>query len=599
MKETGYGGEYSSIYNFPNSSLTKYYFNYSAKKEPTTSINVQINQDIPSIVSDLKKWCVDDKIPHSSVSKLLKILKKHDCFSTLPLDAQSLVKTPRIIPLYEVTPGRYCHIGLLNQIKNVLPLNVDVDELNLQFSIDGVPISKSSGKQFWPILCYILEFDKIIEIGIYEGNEKPKLSSDFLQRFVTELKTLCDNGVNINNKKFKINIDSFICDAPARAIKGHSGYFGCGKCTQEGEYIKNRVTFPQVNCSLRTDQSFRDKLDEDHHHAPSELEKLNFDLVKQTPFEYMHLVCIGVVKKLILLWMSGNINKFRLSCREKLQITRNLIILKPFIPCEFARKPRPIEEIRRWKATELRQFLLYSGPIALKLVLPQKYYDHFICLHLAIRILCCKINYKNLNSYASSLLVAFVSNFGKLYGEENLSYNVHGLVHLAEDSLRLGPLDKFSAFKFEDHLGYVTSLLKGKNRTLEQAYNRITERNNIIRPTVSFNHREEILNNSKTELYSDKFTLKLTIGNNVCELKSGEIIQILSFTLNNNGEVYCKGKVLRGTEPFYNNPEDSNIVGTRTVTLSSATRDFPTHSILRKCVLLPYTGNFVLFPLLH
>ncbi len=50
-------------------------------------------------------------------------------------------------------------------------------------------------------------------------------------------------GIVINNNAVQVTIDSFICDAPARAytcnIKGHTGYFGCGKCTQEGSYVEN------------------------------------------------------------------------------------------------------------------------------------------------------------------------------------------------------------------------------------------------------------------------------------------------------------------------------------------------------------------------
>ncbi|OXA49014.1 hypothetical protein Fcan01_16567 [Folsomia candida] len=94
------------------------------------------------------------------------------------------------------------------------------------------------------------------KVGIYCGNEKPKASKDFLSAFVGELNDLCENG-------FKFN--------------GHTGYLGCGKCTQEGEYVERRVTFPEVNCAPRTDKSFGEKHDEDHHHSPSELEGLMLD----------------------------------------------------------------------------------------------------------------------------------------------------------------------------------------------------------------------------------------------------------------------------------------------------------------------------------
>ena len=56
-----------------------------------------------------------------------------------------------------------------------------------------------------------------------------------------EYKELNENGFDINGNHFNVQLDSVICDAPARAfvkcIKGHSGYSECDKCTQCGVYI--------------------------------------------------------------------------------------------------------------------------------------------------------------------------------------------------------------------------------------------------------------------------------------------------------------------------------------------------------------------------
>ena len=54
-------------------------------------------------------------------------------------------------------------------------------------------------------------------------------------------------------------------------VKTHSGYHNCSKCMQEGQYINNRVCFPDFCCNLRTDEDFKEIKDEDHHISISPL----------------------------------------------------------------------------------------------------------------------------------------------------------------------------------------------------------------------------------------------------------------------------------------------------------------------------------------
>jgi len=63
------------------------------------------------------------------------------------------------------------------------------------------------------------------------------------------------------------------------------------------------------------------------------------------------------------------------------------MVIKPYIPLEFARKSRAIQDIDRWKATELRQFLLYTGIVVIKSILSPICYNHFLCLSVAVKIL--------------------------------------------------------------------------------------------------------------------------------------------------------------------------------------------------------------------
>lgn len=93
------------------------------------------------------------------------------------------------------------------------------------------------------------------------------------------------------------------------------------------------------------------------------------DMINEFPIEYMHQVCLGVMKKLLITWMRSPRANNQLSSNRVAQISAKLISFVQYIPQEFARKPRGLEEVDIWKATEFRQFLLYTGQFALRGVL--------------------------------------------------------------------------------------------------------------------------------------------------------------------------------------------------------------------------------------
>jgi len=93
----------------------------------------------------------------------------------------------------------------------------------LQFNFDGLPLFKSSSIEFWPILCLIrlFKFSPFV-VGVYCGAKKPPNLTDYVQDFVTELSSLLESGIMFNGIYFSVEIDCFVCDAPARSfIKKH------------------------------------------------------------------------------------------------------------------------------------------------------------------------------------------------------------------------------------------------------------------------------------------------------------------------------------------------------------------------------------------
>jgi len=72
-------------------------------KVPTQNDNLQTFQQ------NLASLAVQENVKHTSLLKLLTILKNHSCFLDIPSDPRSLLKTPKQIIVKEVQPGLYWH----------------------------------------------------------------------------------------------------------------------------------------------------------------------------------------------------------------------------------------------------------------------------------------------------------------------------------------------------------------------------------------------------------------------------------------------------------------------------------------------------------
>jgi len=158
-------------------------------------------------------------------------------------------------------------------------------------------------------------------------------------------------------------------------------------------------------------------------------------------------------------------------------ISARLNILRKYCPSEFAKRPRSLDSYSKFKATEFRQFLLYTGPIVTYGLLNKQLYAHFLFLHAAIRILISKSPSKQYLNFAELALQKFVLRSEDLYGPTFNSYNVHGLLlHLTNDVRRLGVLDSFSAFSYENNMTFFRRYSRKPHLPLQQFFNRIVEK---------------------------------------------------------------------------------------------------------------------------
>lgn len=465
---------------------------YSDEKlndHPITLQNNASNNIGNKLSEKLRLLFVQFKVSHNFCNSLLTVLRNEGL--DVPKDIRTLMKTPTNHEIINISGGSYIHLGLKNMLLPILSRNnaqiyINSHIIKIGINIDGLPISKSSKSQLWPILISILNFkelkENVIPVGIFHGFQKPQSIEEFMNPFIIDLLEMVENGLTVNEILFNIQISNISCDSPAKAfllnVKSHNAYSGCTSCIEEGTYLDHRMTYPGLNSLLRTDESFRNKNDEDYHKGNSPLTRLPINIINTVALDYMHNVCLGVVKRLIEFWVRGN-KEIRLEKERKDKINNELKNLRPYVPSELCRLPRAIDEIEYYKATELRTFLLYSGPIVLKGNLKKKFYFHFLLLVYAIRILICAETCCKYNEIASQLLKQFVNDFSILYGPHLISYNVHSLIHLPMYVLIHGPLDNFSCFRYENYLQEIKKSIKSIKYPLQEIFNRIMEKQSI------------------------------------------------------------------------------------------------------------------------
>lgn len=186
-----------------------------------------------------------------------------------------------------------------------------------------------------------------------------------------------------------------------------------------------------------------------------------------TPIDFMHNVCLGVVKYLADIWFDAKNNKMEYYLGLKVrQIDDRLSALNAY--SEISRYPRNISERNQWKANEWLNFLLYYSNPSLIQILPITYYNNFQKLRKAIRILLSSNLVNEDLVKCESIMQKFVKQYQDLYGEKYMVYNVHLLLHLVESVRNFGPLWGFSLFPYENLNGFLKGFVKGPKEPLIQ-----------------------------------------------------------------------------------------------------------------------------------
>ena len=187
----------------------------------------------------------------------------------------------------------------------------------------------------------------------------------------------------------------------------------------------------------------------------------------------MHCVLLGVTKKLLSLWFAKDFSTKPYSAFNKFDlINKHLSKLRP--PLFVKRAPRSLSDLKYWKASEYRSFLLYYGPVVIKDVISPAQYGHFLLLSESIFILLKEEIQSQELQKAENMLEYFVSSVGDLYEPRFLTLNFHLLLHLPENVRQLGLVWAYSCFPFEDANGFLMKLVKGTQSVHSQLLDSIS-----------------------------------------------------------------------------------------------------------------------------
>lgn len=465
----------------------------------------------PDLTYEFHIECSKCKIYTSSISskfnctgcgkKLTTVESNH--FVYVPLKQQllkSIGKNISRIKSYEIERNENRTAGIIRDMHDSV-LHQQVQDkyknatiLPLTINTDGAVVHKCSKKSLWaiqiylnclpPVLRYIPK--NILVVGFYFGEKKPNMHDFFLPLF-QELESIYKEGsLCVQNNGEKYNFIPFIlqccCDLPAKAevqsMISHNGYYSCGYCYHPGKSIKSkpnsksfvRYVHQEKPSALRTHDNMLNIYKTLKSNPLMGVKNIScmigakeFDLVHGYCIDYMHCVLLGVMVKLLSLWLDSVNHKSPYYIEPKKQCTldQRLIKIKP--NSNISRKPRPLSERSKYKANEYRNLLLFYLPHSLQDLLPKKYINNFKLLSSSIYTLLKKEITLEEIDISEIKLHQFADEYELLYGADKVTTNVHLLRHIANSVRFHGPLWTQSAFGFESNNGTLVKTNSKKN----------------------------------------------------------------------------------------------------------------------------------------
>lgn len=217
----------------------------------------------------------------------------------------------------------------------------------------------------------------------------------------------------------------------------------------------------------------------------------------------------------------------------------------------------------------------------MKNILACDHYNLFLALSTAICILVStKLAAEHVN-YARQLLKYFVKRGCELYGEEFAVYNVHGLLHIADDVIKFGCLDNCSAWRFENYMKQLKKKVRSGKNPAAQLVKRIYEETDRV-PVVN----------------SESLTIYCRRPNNAYVTKCSKYCSVVRVESYAHHTYLCR--VYNAAQPIHDHPCDSRLLGfCRMPNHSYEMMILHYNDLKARCFLIEDDHHVTFMPLLH
>ena len=417
------------------------------------------------------------------------------------------------------------------------------------FSLDGVQEANSSNTSMDVFCLKFKNCRNVYPLRLIRPNDKFKYDEQ------QEIESVINDI-----KEADIDIDTAVFDKPKRSVvknvKSHAARHPCEYCECAAiNYIddtltKTKLTWPPVtmNGRPRTITAIRrivNSIEEgDDNLTTNDLKGIkgrsvlldleNFDFIMDAPCEYMHVVCLGLVKPMLQFTYKIGSNKQRVTNRPRSdpKLFNDLISLVQVFR-EFSRRCRNLDT-SIYKAQEYRNVLLFMWPIVIDNIPEEFKKERQLWLTLVFMIRSCVVPNEEYENVSKDEIIKscelFYNLYFELFGQTNCTYSLHIVPsHLLKVRGNV-PLTERSAFAFESFYSEMKNLFQpGTSSTPKQIIS-----NTLMKRRLEFHKCE------KSILYTKESEKKSMENNSLIYTYSNNTHEFFVITDINGEEFTCK-----------------------------------------------------------